>query len=103
MICRCGRDHSNQFNDYPEGSRIVVTGNFWGGIAITQYNPLQPANKAGRVLIPAGSYGRVVGHCDDGRVLVVFEAEDGKSLASHSFHVPETYFMIAIEADAGLA
>lgn len=96
----CGRDHFNQFNDYPEGARVVVTGDFWGAIDITRYDPSEPADKATRVLIPAGSYGRVIDHCEDGRVLVVFEAEEGKSNSFHSFHAPETYFTIATEAEA---
>lgn len=105
MIClACDRDHSNQFKDYPEGARVVVTGDFWGGIDVTKHNPLeQPADKAPRILIPAGSYGRIVGHCEDGRVLVVFETEEGKSVASHSFHVPESYFMVATGTEAALS
>lgn len=98
MICSdCGRDHSNQFSEYPEGATVIVTGDFWGCIDITRYDPFKPPDQAPHVLIPAASKGRVIGHCDDGRVLVVFEAEEGKGMASHSFHAPETYFMVAVD------
>lgn len=112
MICRdCGRNHSNQFKEYPKGSRVIVTGDFWGSVDITRYNPLEePADKAlrqaqegpPRILIPAGSAGRIVDHCNDGRVLVQFEAEEGKSICTHSFHAPETYFMVAIGRQADI-
>lgn len=94
----CGQDHANQFTEYPTGATIIVTSDFWGAIDNTQYKPLEHPQGEGapRVLISAGSLGHVIDHCDDGRVLIEFEAETGKTKCAHSFHHPETYFMVVL-------
>lgn len=95
MICSdCGRDHSHQFVDYPEGATVITTVEIWGSVDTTEYKPLEGYYP--HVLIPAGSKGHVRGHHDDGRAIVEFEAEIGKSPAGHTFHYPEGYFMVAV-------
>lgn len=97
----CGDTHDNQKTEYPDGESIVVINDFIGAIDITRYDPaIHTQDNAPRVTIPAGSKGRVVGHCDDGRALVEFEAEKGKSAASHSFHFPSGYFVTTRKLEA---
>lgn len=102
MNCtECGSDHSGQITEYPTGDLVIVTGDFTGGIDITLYDPaIHTADNAPRVSVPAGSLGRVIGHCDDGRALIVFDAEKGKSRASHSFHFPGGYFVSTRKLEA---
>lgn len=91
----CGRVHAHQVVDYPMGAVVVVKNDFFGGFDMNKYDPLNmPADQAPRVIIPAGSLGYVVGHTEDGRALIEFEAENGHSKGSHSFHHPEGYFRL---------
>ncbi len=97
MKCsQCGRTHAHQKIDFPLGSTVVVENEFAGGIDIARYDPTKSYQEAARIMIPQGSLGRVVGHCDDGRALIEFEAEKGRGNASHSFHHPEGYFQRGI-------
>lgn len=102
MTClTCGGDHSHQLTDFPKGSSVIVLNDFIGGIDISLYDPfVHTQETAPRVTIPAGSKGRVIGHCDDGRALIEFEAEKGKTVSSHSFHYPEGYFISARKLEA---
>jgi hypothetical protein len=95
MICLvCGNDHEGQREEFEQGDTVIAINDFWGGIDNSRYDPFEHTqDTAPRVLIAEGSKGEVVGHCDDGRALTVWEAEKGKSPASHSFHYPHGYLM----------
>lgn len=95
-ICTdCGYSHENQFTDFPDGAAVVVTADFTGSFDLEKYNPLiHKMSDAPRITIPAGSKGTIVGHCDDGRVIVEFEAEKGRNKSGHTFHQPEEFFRV---------
>ena len=88
----CNQDHSHQLTDYPLGATVEVLGDFYGSVDTTEYKPLE--DHYPRVLIPAGSFGTVMGHCEDGRAVIEFDAEIGKAPCGHTFHYPEGYFKL---------
>lgn len=70
----CGQDHGNGPAVWPAGTEVKSKD--W----------LTLGSRAGIIHIKPGDAGKITGHTEDGRPLVIFEGCDG----AHSFHYPET-------------